>query len=84
MDGYALDTIGIHTEFIDVCSALSLQKGKGKRQLKQTLANIIFAKRRANMLFEAFVLSINFVRVARKVLFNPDLHKHFYVIGNFT
>jgi hypothetical protein len=39
----------------------------------------MFAKRRANVLICSFVLSINFVRRARKVLFNPALRKHFSV-----
>jgi hypothetical protein len=48
----------------------------------------MFAKRRANVRNLAgrqsdFVLSINFVRRAREVLFNPALRKHFSVAHNF-
>ncbi len=45
--------------------------------------NIMFAKRRANVRNLGFLLSINIVRRAREVLFNPALRKHFSVSGNF-
>lgn len=41
----------------------------------------MFAKRRANARNLCFCIFINFVRRARKVLFNPALRKHFSVMG---
>ncbi len=43
----------------------------------------MFAKRRTNVRNLGFVLSINIVRRASEVLFNPALRKHFSVACHF-